>query len=143
MFVNLGGSPKVEKHAEGEEITEDIQYSESTWGAGQLGKQPSFESRDPCSSEHRRKGENQSPQDCWIHLRCAFLLYQSVKQIICYGAAEERECRTSPDTLFIDVIGKILGMVGPRELQKFSLTLLIKKKGDVFRGLNTLVFLTF
>ena len=34
MFVNLVGSPKVEKHAEGEEITEDIQYSESIWGDG-------------------------------------------------------------------------------------------------------------
>lgn len=42
---------------------------------------------------------------------------------------------TSPDTLFIDAIGKILGMVGPRELQKFSLTVLIKKKKkEMFSG---------
>jgi len=59
-----------------------------------------------------------------------------VKQITCYGAAEERECWTSPDTLFIDVISKIWGMVGPRELQKFSLTLLIEKK-EMFSEAST------
>lgn len=73
----MGGAPKVEKHAEGEEIPGDI-CTPSPRGDGQLGKRSSLESRSPCSSEHRRNGENQSPQACWIQLCCTSLLYHNL-----------------------------------------------------------------
>lgn len=64
-------------------------------------------------------------------------LSQFVKLIIRYGEVEERECWISLDILFICIKSKIVDMVGPRELEKLSLTLFIKKRMKTFSETST------
>ena len=95
MFVNLGGAgwgwgSQSRRACWGRRDTCGPQYSESTWGDGQLGERASSEGRSPRSPEHGRNGEDRHHRIAGLICVVLFSLSQLVKQIISWCRWRER-----------------------------------------------------